>query len=116
TFETHTRNTLDLSAVPALKELCQYPVLVDPSHGTGRRSLVAPMAKAALACGADGLLLEVHPDPDNSWTGDGAQSLDLPAFAALMDELRALAPHFGRRMRAPAESTAPAAGLRSAAS
>lgn len=96
TFESYTRNTLDLSAVPALKELSGLPVLVDPSHGTGRRSLVAPMAKAALACGADGLLLEVHPDPDNSWTSDGAQSLDLPAFERLVAEVRELLPHFGR--------------------
>ncbi len=96
TFEPYTRNTLDLSAVPALKEISCLPVLVDPSHGTGRRSLVAPMAKAALACGADGLLLEVHPDPNNSWTSDGAQSLDLPSFAHLADEIRRLMPHFGR--------------------
>lgn len=96
TFETHTRNTLDLSAVPALKEMTGLPVVVDPSHGTGRRSLVAPMAKAALACGADGLLIETHPDPDNSWTSDGAQSLDLTAFDALMKELSLLMPHFGR--------------------
>mgnify|MGYP001478713435 CR=1 FL=1 len=96
TFETYTRNTLDLSAVPALKELTGLPVIVDPSHGTGRRSLVAPMAKAALACGADGLLIETHPDPDNSWTSDGAQSLDLAAFDALMQELTRLMPHFGR--------------------
>ncbi len=103
TFETHTRNTLDLSAVPALKEMTGLPVLVDPSHGTGRRSLVAPMAKAALACGADGLLIETHPDPDNSWTSDGAQSLDVAAFDALMKELVALMPHFGRTtLHAPA--------------
>src|SRR5690606_4893491 len=80
TFETHTRNTLDLSAVPALKEMSGLPVMVDPSHGTGRRSLVAPMALAALACGADGLLIEAHPDPDHSWTSDGAQSLDMEGF------------------------------------
>src|SRR5690606_10514245 len=96
TFEPYTRNTLDLSAVPALKELSGLPVVVDPSHGTGRRSLVAPMAKAALACGADGLLLEVHPDPDNSWTSDGAQSLDLDTFQTLATELFSLLPHFGR--------------------
>lgn len=96
TFETYTRNTLDLSAVPALKEMTGLPVVVDPSHGTGRRSLIAPMAKAALACGADGLLIEVHPDPDNSWTGDGVQSLDLAAFDDLMKELSALGRHFGR--------------------
>ena len=98
TFETYTRNTLDLSAVPALKERSGLPVLVDPSHGTGRRSLVAPMALAALACGADGLLIEVHPDPDNSWTSDGKQSLDLAGFAALQADIARLAPHFGRRL------------------
>lgn len=98
TFETYTRNTLDLSAVPALKEQTQLPVLVDPSHGTGRRSLVHSMSLAALAAGADGLLIEVHPDPDNSWTSDGKQSLDLEGFERLMADLERLAPHFGRSL------------------
>lgn len=106
TFETYTRNTLDLSAVPALKERADLPVVVDPSHGTGRRSLVSPMSLAALAAGADGLLIEVHPDPDNSWTSDGKQSLDLVGFHQLMTDLKRLAPHFGRTLSAPAERNA----------
>lgn len=101
TFETYTRNTLDLSAVPALKEQTDLPVIVDPSHGTGRRSLVRPMALAALAAGADGLLVEVHPDPDNSWTSDGKQSLDLTDFEGLMADVKRLAPHFERSLIAP---------------
>ncbi|MGI6083546.1 MAG: 3-deoxy-7-phosphoheptulonate synthase [Limnochordia bacterium] len=90
TFETYTRNTLDLSAVPALKELTHLPVVVDPSHGTGRRALVEPMALAAVACGADGLIIEVHHDPEQSWTSDGQQSLDLDAFQRLMSRAKAL--------------------------
>ncbi|HHW61251.1 MAG TPA: 3-deoxy-7-phosphoheptulonate synthase [Syntrophomonadaceae bacterium] len=74
TFETYTRNTLDLSAVPLVKELSHLPVLVDPSHGTGKRELVAPMAMAAAACGADGLIIEMHPHPEEAWS-DGPQSL-----------------------------------------
>jgi len=96
TFETYTRNTLDLSAVPAVKELSHLPVIVDPSHGTGRRELVIPMAKAALAAGADGLMVEVHHDPENSWTGDGRQSLLPDQFDLLMKELRPLASVLGR--------------------
>ncbi len=98
TFETYTRNTLDLSAVPAAKELTHLPVIVDPSHGTGRRELVIPMAKAALAAGADGLMVEVHHDPENSWTGDGRQSLLPDQFDLLMKELRPLASVLGRRI------------------
>jgi 3-deoxy-7-phosphoheptulonate synthase len=86
TFETATRNTLDLSAVPLLKEKTHLPVIVDPSHGTGIRSLVGPMAKAAVACGADGLMLEVHPEPEKAFS-DGAQSLMPDDFAALVKEL-----------------------------
>ncbi len=86
TFETATRNTLDLAAVALVKELSHLPVVADPSHGTGLRSLVAPMSKAAVAAGADGLILEVHPCPERALS-DGAQSLDLPGFAALMKEL-----------------------------
>lgn len=89
TFETATRNTLDLSAVPVLREKTHLPVVVDPSHGTGQRSLVAPMALAAAAVGADGLLIEVHPDPTNA-KSDGDQSLNFEEFGALMDELRRL--------------------------
>ena len=98
TFETHTRNTLDLSAVPTIKELSHLPIIVDPSHGTGIRSLVAPMSKAALAAGADGLLIEVHYDPENSMTGDGAQSLFPWEFNELMQELRPLANILGRKI------------------
>ena len=86
TFETATRNTLDLAAVALAKELSHLPVVADPSHGTGLRSLVGPMSKAAVAAGADGLILEVHPCPERALS-DGAQSLDLPGFAALMKEL-----------------------------
>jgi 3-deoxy-7-phosphoheptulonate synthase len=95
TFETATRNTLDLSAIPVVKKLSHLPIVVDPSHGTGRRDKVAPMARAAVAAGADGLLIEVHPDPDKALC-DGAQSL-LPAqFDALMSELQLIATAVGR--------------------
>ena len=87
TFETATRNTLDLAAVPLLNELSHLPVVVDPSHGTGRRSLIRPMAKAAMAIGADGLIIEVHPRPQEAWS-DGAQSLTPPMFVEIMDDLR----------------------------
>jgi 3-deoxy-7-phosphoheptulonate synthase len=86
TFETATRNTLDLAAVPLLKELSHLPVIVDPSHGTGRRSLVRPTSKAAVAVGADGLIIEVHPRPEEAWS-DGPQSLTLAEFEQLMLEL-----------------------------
>lgn len=88
-FDTETRNLLDLSAVPILKERTYLPVIVDPSHGTGRRELVIPMARAALAAGADGVMVEVHPDPDRALS-DGPQALDFAGFRALMRELRAL--------------------------
>jgi len=87
TFETATRNTLDLAGVALVKELSHLPVIVDPSHGTGVRSLVLPASRAALAVGADGLLIEVHPRPDEAWS-DAAQSLDVPSFAALVTDLR----------------------------
>jgi 3-deoxy-7-phosphoheptulonate synthase len=90
TFETATRNTLDLSAVPLLNELSHLPVIVDPSHGTGRRTLVRPMAKAAVVTGADGLIIEVHPRPQEAWS-DGPQSLTLPMFGEIMEELVAYA-------------------------
>jgi 3-deoxy-7-phosphoheptulonate synthase len=86
TFETATRNTLDLAMVPVLGELTHLPVIVDPSHATGKRSLVAPVARAAVAVGADGLLIEVHPCPEKAWS-DGPQSLTLPEFDALMKEI-----------------------------
>ena len=98
TFETHTRNTLDLNAVPAIKELSHLPIVVDPSHGTGIRSLVSPMSKAAVAAGADGLLLEVHHDPDNSMTGDGVQSLYPHQFDELMHDLKSIARAIGREI------------------
>jgi len=87
TFEPSTRNTLDLSAIPVLRERTHLPIIVDPSHGTGQRSLVAPMALAAAAVGADGLMVEVHPDPANA-KSDGDQSLGFDDFGGLMDELR----------------------------
>jgi len=90
TFETYTRNTLDILAVPALKELTHLPVIVDPSHSAGRSSLVGPASKAALAVGADGILIEIHPNPAAALS-DGDQSLDPAAFLTLMSELRNLA-------------------------
>jgi len=102
TFETMTRNTLDLNAVPMLKEQSHLPVVVDPSHGIGIRSAVLPMARAAVAAGADGLIIEVHPDPDRALS-DGMQSLDLPLFAQLMREVEAVARAIGRSLyRMPA--------------
>ena len=95
TFESYTRNTLDISAIPVVKQLSHLPVLVDPSHGTGRRDKVAPMARAAVAAGADGLLIEVHCDPDHAMS-DGAQSLFPAQFDRLMAELRIIAPAIGR--------------------
>ncbi|MDE3055608.1 MAG: 3-deoxy-7-phosphoheptulonate synthase [Verrucomicrobiota bacterium] len=88
-FETYTRNTLDLNAVPALKELTHLPIFVDPSHGTGRRSLVLPMARAAVAAGADGIMVEMHPHPDLSIT-DAGQTIDPETFRRLVREVRAL--------------------------
>ena len=95
TFETYTRNTFDINAIPALKELTHLPVIADPSHGTGKRELVDAVAKAALVAGADGLIVEVHPHPDQALS-DGAQSLTLDAFARLMAELRLLGAALGR--------------------
>lgn len=86
TFETYTRNTLDLNAVPALKELTHLPILVDPSHGTGRRSMVVPMAKASVAAGADGLVIEMHPHPDLAIT-DAAQTIDFQSFHQMMQQV-----------------------------
>jgi 3-deoxy-7-phosphoheptulonate synthase len=95
TFESYTRNTLDISAIPVVQQLSHLPVLVDPSHGTGRRDKVTPMARAAVAAGADGLLIEVHCDPDHA-RSDGAQSLFPAQFDRLMAELRIIAPAIGR--------------------
>jgi 3-deoxy-7-phosphoheptulonate synthase len=97
TFSDHSRNTLDLSVVPPAKQLSHLPILVDPSHGTGRRDYVPPMALAALAAGADGLLIETHPDPDHAMS-DGAQSLTFPAFERLLETLRRLAEPLGRTL------------------
>jgi 3-deoxy-7-phosphoheptulonate synthase len=97
TFETSTRFTLDLNAVPVLKKLSHLPVIVDPSHGTGHWDLVAPMAKAAVACGADGLLIEVHPRPEEALS-DGPQSLKPSKFAQLMRELLPVAQAVGRAL------------------
>ncbi len=95
TFETSTRNTMDISAIPVLKRLTHLPVLADPSHGTGRREYVTPMARAAVAAGADGLLVEVHPDPDRA-ASDGAQTLRPDQFAEMMRDVRAVAQAVGR--------------------
>ncbi len=95
TFENYTRNTMDISAIPVVKKLSHLPIVADPSHGTGRRDKVAPMARAALAAGADGLLMEVHPDPDHALS-DGAQSLHPAQFTELMEQLRMIAPAVGR--------------------
>jgi 3-deoxy-7-phosphoheptulonate synthase len=97
TFETYTRNTLDVSAIPIIKKLSHLPMTSDPSHGTGLRDKVPPMARASLAAGADALLIEVHHDPDKAFS-DGAQSLFPDQFAKLMDELRMIAPAVGRRV------------------
>jgi 3-deoxy-7-phosphoheptulonate synthase len=97
TFSDHSRNTLDLSVIPPVKKLSHLPILVDPSHGTGKRDYVPPMALASLAAGADGLLLEVHPDPDHALS-DGAQSLSFAGFEKLLESLRRLAEPLGRTL------------------
>ncbi len=95
TFSDHSRNTLDLSVIPPAKKLSHLPIIVDPSHGTGRREYVPPMALAALAAGADGLLVEVHPDPDHALS-DGAQSLNFAGFERLLEQLRRVAEPLGK--------------------
>jgi 3-deoxy-7-phosphoheptulonate synthase len=95
TFSDHSRNTLDLSVIPPVKQLSHLPILVDPSHGTGKRDYVPPMALAALAAGADGLLIEAHPQPDKALS-DGAQSLDFERFENLLRTLRRLAESLGQ--------------------
>ncbi len=97
TFETFTRNTMDISAIPVVKKLSHLPIVADPSHGTGRRDMVPAMARAALAAGADALLMEVHHDPDHALS-DGAQSLYPAQYFELMDQLRRIAPAVGREM------------------
>ena len=95
TFETFTRNTLDISAIPVIQQLSHLPIIVDPSHGTGKRDKVAPMARAAVAAGCDGLIIEVHNDPDHALS-DGAQSMFPAQFDRVMAELRIIAPAIGR--------------------
>jgi 3-deoxy-7-phosphoheptulonate synthase len=95
TFETSTRNTMDISAIPVVKQLSHLPIVADPSHGTGRRDKVVPMSRAAVAAGADGLLVEVHPDPDHALS-DGAQSLTGAQYFELMKQLRLIAAAVGR--------------------
>ncbi len=97
TYETYTRNTMDISAIPVLKHLSHLPVLGDPSHGTGRRDMVPAMARASVAAGCDGLLMEVHPNPDKA-VSDGAQSLFPEQFEKLMGELRIIATAVGRNI------------------
>jgi 3-deoxy-7-phosphoheptulonate synthase len=97
TFETYTRNTLDISAIPVIDKLSHLPIIADPSHATGRRDKVMPLARAIVAAGADGVLIEVHNDPDHALC-DGPQSLYPDQFARLMDELRIIVPVVGRRL------------------
>jgi 3-deoxy-7-phosphoheptulonate synthase len=97
TFETSTRNTLDISAIPVIEKLSHLPIIADPSHATGRRDKVVPMARAIVAAGADGVLIEVHHDPEKALC-DGPQSLYPDQFARLMDELRLIAPAVGRTL------------------
>ena len=104
-FDTHTRNVLDLAAVPVVKSLSHLPIIVDPSHGTGLRSKVTPMGRAAVAAGADGLIVEVHSDPPRAMS-DGAQSLYPEQFAALMEEIKVIARAIGRDVTAPLEEIA----------
>ncbi len=104
-FDSATRNLFDLSAIPVVKALSHLPIIADPSHGTGHREMVTPMARAAVAAGADGLLIEVHPNPDRALS-DGAQSLYPEQFARLMKETRMIAEAIGRKIAAPRGSRA----------
>jgi 3-deoxy-7-phosphoheptulonate synthase len=97
TYETATRNTFDINAIPVLKQLTHLPVVADPAHGTGQWEFVGPIAKAAVAAGADALMIEVHPNPSKAWS-DGAQSLTFKRFSTLMDELRTIASAVGRQL------------------
>jgi 3-deoxy-7-phosphoheptulonate synthase len=109
TFADHTRNTLDLSLIPAVQRLSHLPILVDPSHGTGKRNKVLPMARAAVAVGADGLIVEVHHDPDHALS-DGPQSIVPEQFATLMSEVNQIAAVLHRGVIAPVQSSAPLVG------
>jgi 3-deoxy-7-phosphoheptulonate synthase len=100
-FDTSTRNLLDLTAIPLVQKVSHLPIIADPSHGTGLRDKVAPMARAAIAAGADGVIVEVHPDPDRALS-DGGQSLFPEQFAALVGELRAIAQAIGREVASAA--------------
>jgi 3-deoxy-7-phosphoheptulonate synthase len=97
TYETYSRNTLDLAAVPILQELSHLPIIVDPSHGTGIRKMVAPMARAAIAAGADGLMVEIHPEPDKAYS-DADQTLSFEQFGQMMQSLKQLAPIVERKL------------------
>jgi len=97
TFSDYSRNTLDLTVVPAVKQISHLPILVDPSHGTGRRDKVAPLSRAAVAVGADGVIIEVHHDPDRALS-DGPQSIKPETFAAMVADLRKFAEAAGRRL------------------
>jgi 3-deoxy-7-phosphoheptulonate synthase len=101
TYETATRNTLDISAVPVVKKLSHLPILIDPSHAAGKRAFVGSLSLGAIAAGADGLMIEVHPDPDHALS-DGAQTISVEEFAALMPKLAAVANAVGRTMPAVA--------------
>ena len=109
TFETATRNTFDLAAIPVLKRETHLPVVADPSHAGGSRPLVAPLAYAAVAAGADGLIVEVHPDPETA-TSDGEQSLDFPEFRAMMAGLAPVAEAVGRTLPSPTEEAGTGTG------
>ena len=108
-FDNHTRNLLDLTAIPVVKALSHLPIIADPSHGTGLRAKVIPMARAAVAAGADGLMIEVHPDPPRAMS-DGAQSLYPEQFSQLMDQIRVIARSLGRDLAAPLVAVGGGAG------
>jgi 3-deoxy-7-phosphoheptulonate synthase len=104
TYETYTRNTMDISAIPVVKKLSHLPIIGDPSHGTGRRDMVPAMAKAAVAAGADGIIVEVHPNPDKALS-DGAQTLFPDQFAKLVGELNLIAQAVGRSVFSASPAT-----------
>jgi 3-deoxy-7-phosphoheptulonate synthase len=104
-FDNHTRNLLDLAAIPVVKALSHLPIIADPSHGTGLRAKVIPMGRAAIAAGADGLIVEVHPDPPMA-RSDGAQSLYPAQFAEMMDQIRVIGRAIGRELAAPVDVVA----------
>ena len=109
TFDPATRNMFDLSAIPIVQQLSHLPIVADPSHGTGIRDLVLPMARAAVAAGANGILVDVHPNPERALS-DGAQSLYPEQFAQLVGELRAIAAAIGRTLTPPPRTVAHALG------